>query len=787
MKLYYPTPLIFAESDPSELLKYAHSIGMIALNHDKELVMVREIYYPSIWNSFYSQIKTIDIDKINIKKNPNEDPSSISMIGDEIEKGLRYIVSKGYIFLGLLYFDSEVLDPQICEEHSWFRKRDTDFKDMLSKYQVRGISPKLNDNYIEAGFIGRGEDFFKFKDRNFRQISQSTTIFRGSMNGIVGISQDHIQFTILSQNITQGKQISELIFDKIGKQTLERLVKTKKFYPALGFRFDYGVDSFKLLPENVWSSIELIPRYSKCIKKFLSYLKSQIQNTKSPFPITDLESPFDIDNLGEVKEEKKATLSVEDLLKGPKPVKSPENIILEEPKSQKPLIELDKIEIPPQITEDHKEIEKKPEISLIKPDINIIKPPLPKLPPKDIEETSKGEISDPDKYEDIFNKPSSKIFEKKDEMVIDGEISRDILRDATSYIEDDFGIPVNPSQMNEDTLTKDLMESLKAMSALDDLARKDEAISRIFYPPRALFSYSNKEGMEIGGSTVLVSMGVGREISMMTEFAMDQTWAVFDNEIDEGNPQIKFIIPKEGTFIDEPEGLERIIHNGFINIKRNGHVFLGICEINGNGFETNSFQTELEMKTEDLTKLNEIYLERIKTIKYPELVDDKWIEIQYIGREKTIEFLTNPSSVGILDIAYDTINDMRYSKGKLSGIICVDEEAVYFFILSDNFDNLSSDNPNYSIDYENLSKMYELIETSKESTKLTPVSWCQIGFGIQAFQNVPLWYDVKDGSIMEIVKENYNKYIKGILDTKEREDELRTKIELEFPEKNIDE
>jgi len=76
--------------------------------------------------------------------------------------------------------------------------------------------------------------------------------------------------------------------------------------------------------------------------------------------------------------------------------------------------------------------------------------------------------------------------------------------------------------------------------------------------------------------------------------------------------------------------------------------------------------------------------------------------------------------------------------------------------------------------------MYELIET----TKLTPVSWCQIGFGFPAFQNVPLWYDVKDGSIMEIVKENYEKYIQGLLATKEREDKLRKKKDSDFPEED---
>ena len=503
MKLHYPTPLIFAESDPSELLKYAHSIGMIALNHDKELVMVREIYHPSIWGSFYSQIKSIDISKINIKNDSNEDPSSVSMVGDEIVNGLRFIISKGYIFLGLLYFDSEVLDPQLCEEHSWFKKRDKDFKNMLSKYQIRGISPKLKENYVESSFIGRGEDFFKFKDRNFQQISQSTTIFRGSMNGIAGISQNHLQFTILSQNITQGKEIPDLILDKIGKQTLERLIKTKKFYPALGFRFDYGIDSFKQLPQNLWSSIEFIPRYSKCIKKFLTYLKFRIQNIKSPFPIIDLETPFDIDKLDDEIEEKKATLSVDDLLKGPKQAESPKKIILQKPIIHKPQIELSKIEIPSQIIEEQKEIEKQPEI-------NIIKPPPPKLPLDEIEKVSKEEISDTEKYEDIFNQPSAEIFEKKDEMVIDGEISKDIMRHATSLIEDDFGSPVNPSFMTEESIFNDLEDSLKAMSELDKLAQKDEAISRIFYPPRALFSYSNKEGMEIGGCTVLVSMGFGR-------------------------------------------------------------------------------------------------------------------------------------------------------------------------------------------------------------------------------------------------------------------------------------
>jgi len=34
---------------------------------------------------------------------------------------------------------------------------------------------------------------------------------------------------------------------------------------------------------------------------------------------------------------------------------------------------------------------------------------------------------------------------------------KDILRDATDFIEGDFGAPIDPSQMNKDTLTNDLL------------------------------------------------------------------------------------------------------------------------------------------------------------------------------------------------------------------------------------------------------------------------------------------------------------------------------------------
>ncbi len=64
-------------------------------------------------------------------------------------------------------------------------------------------------------------------------------------------------------------------------------------------------------------------------------------------------------------------------------------------------------------------------------------------------------------------------------------------------------------------------------------------------------------------------------------------------------------------------------------------------------------------------------------------------------------------------------------------IICVDEEAAYLFILSDNLDQMDVEEPDCPIHRKTLEKMYDLIE----KTGFLPVSWFKIAFGFNGFTN----------------------------------------------------
>ena len=88
--------------------------------------------------------------------------------------------------MGFLYWDSNVLDPQILEDWGLFKsKKIQKFQNMLETFQDIGNFPMVYEgNYIETEFLGLGERFFLLDDLSMVQIAQMTDIFKGSLNGI---------------------------------------------------------------------------------------------------------------------------------------------------------------------------------------------------------------------------------------------------------------------------------------------------------------------------------------------------------------------------------------------------------------------------------------------------------------------------------------------------------------------------------------------------------------------------------------------------------------------------
>lgn len=777
------------ESDPAELIKYSHSVAMLALTPEKNIEIVQELYNPSIWRSFWTQVSYKELEYITLEKDLTDDPKNITWVSNQIIKGLEYIIKKGYIFIGLLHLGPQPFDKQIVEERSWFRRKTKYLEDMLPKYHQAEKYPELEkeERSIYTQFIGTGEKFFRQSDSleklELQQLSQMSAYFRGSLCGIFGtntVSKKRYQFAILSQNITKEKTLQPLSLDKKGRDTVEQLIKMNQFSPTGGFKLDYGIWALQNLPQ--WRSMEMLPQFSKPISRYDQYLKTLMVGNPSPFEDSTQFIPLDPFNTENVAENK--TLEEHALI---------EKIETNSEKTQEPINQLEKISIPPS----NSITSVKDTQSIAKPTIEkptIAKPELPKIALKPLKTIAIPKIDEPtlntitkshpseEEYEDVFNQSPSdaKNFEQNDNQVMDPNNIDKILKAGTAALESDFGDfgSIDPSLMAQQDIFKDLEASLAAMSELDDLALKDEAISRVFYPPPTLISYANKEGMQIGGSVCVVSMGVGRNIWMIPELRRMQMWANFwSQEEVEGNPQIKDFIAMDEKDIESPDELENILQKAFIRIRRNNQIFMGLTELEGNGFENNVFD-ELEIPSEEIQKLLEIHLKRRTSTEFPKITQDSWIEMRYFGRAETIEFLTNPNSHGALDIAADSVEDPRFQKGKICGIMCVDEEAANLFILSDNLDDLTKEDTSYTIDQDTMQKMFSLID----SEGLTPVSWCKISFGYESFEILSLWDDIKDGVIFPIIKEKYDQYIQKMLHIKQREDNLRLKIEADFPD-----
>ncbi|MHA1619497.1 MAG: hypothetical protein ACTSVZ_09455, partial [Promethearchaeota archaeon] len=809
MKLYYAYPTIF-ESDPTEMGKKlnSHSIGMIAITPAKDLVVVEEMFHPSIWESFWAQVaQGKPLNLISIKKSTSEeDPNNITSIRNHITDGLNYIMGKGYIFIGLLYSDSQPFDKQIIEEKGLFKVRKSkEFLRMLEKYHEKAHYPLLeNKQYVKTRFLGVGEDFFSLSSVPYKDIAQMSSFFRGNLNGIMGMPQneDLLQFVILSQNITKEQETPEFILNKHGRKTLINLIKTGEFSSVGGFRLDYGLDSIRHVPQ--WGSLELIPQFNKLIQTYQKYLQALILGQKIATSSLYKSSPFDketeqLPTQNTITPPSPPTVSNTTIIPPPRPTSiSPSEIkapLIEEINSQispekvslpktnvaekatpQPLEKIslapmkpkiDELEKPaiiplvkPSITPATTPLEKpsitppsitleKPSIappsitlekpSIAPPSITLAKPTLEPIKPQGF---SSGQTSiETEEYEDVFQRSEEiqPLFDDagKKQVLDTNELST-MIKDATLYLEGDLGHSVDPILMSQNDILKDMEASLAALSQLDEISQNEQAESRIYYPPAPFISTATKEGMQIGGSICVLSMGAGRNIWMVPEVSSQQMWGEFwSQEEVEGNPQVKEFSILNSKEIEEKGELEDLLQNAFITIRRNNHIFLGLICLEGNGFETTVY-AENDLSSSEIAKLNENYMGRRDTAKFPEIAKEHWISMQYYGREEAISFLMNPNATGALEIATNSIQDRRFQKGIVCGIICVDEVAGHFFMLSDNLNELDSDSPAFQTQQETLDKMFYMIESSG----LTPVSWCKMIFGYQSLDEIPFFDEI---------------------------------------------
>jgi hypothetical protein len=808
-KIHNLPPIVFRLNELSEIKSFDSAL-IVALTPDFEFVVIQELNTPEIWRQFWRNANDAkDLNDIRIIQS-RPVSTEVSDLKKRIIRALRIIINKGYLFFGILYLGSNVFDENIIQEGSLFKKQIKEFIDMQKKYRRMNIYPAVKRDGIKSQFIGVGEKYFSFENIQFTQAAKMSQFFRGSFHGIGGVLDECLSFAILSQNITKNAELGPQLIDKKGRDNLKYLIKMQKFNPGFGFKFDFGFDALKFHPK--FGAMEMLPDFQKDMQNYQKYFTAIIEEQPNPF---ELQSDLDIfakdvelklkNTAPQDSSEKRSMMSeilgsieqkqsnvTDKILEGikqpsiPKPspfipsqataglpkISQPSSSTSSiKPDLQKPSLSspqmpgvspLQKPSVSPLQKPSVSPLQKPTVSSLQKPSINSSASSIPKTPAADRNSS--------DEYEDVFSATKELSPE---------ELEAKMIREAEFMLNEDEVRPLNMDIMSQTDIFRDLEMSLEAMSQLDEMASKDQAVSRIYYPPPTLISFANKEGMEIGGSTVFLSMGTGRNLYMVPELKRMQMWGQFYKDV-EGNPQIEDFVAMEEKDIESPQEFEDILQKSFINLRKNNQVYLGIMEIEGNGFEKNVFE-EIELEWTDIEKLMQIHIERRASIKYPEINRENWIEIRYFGKQK--DLLANNARQGILEVTEDIITNEVFSKGLMGGIVCVDEEAVYFFILADNFSNLDNPPEKLEIDHETLDKMYELISKSN----LSPVSWWKLKFGFNGLDMLFVWEDIKDGVIVNMVKENYQKYLDKSMETKHKEDAIRQQAEFQFPKINKDE
>ena len=144
MKFFNPSPVLL-EIGSENITSYHSSLGMLAISPRNELKIVREIKQFPLWRHYWENVRA--------GKLPNEifweeDPidAGITLLGNEIINGLRYIMSKGYIFVGFCYLDGDIFDNQYLAQGLFAKRKNKFLINMHQSYRELERYPHIIQN-----------------------------------------------------------------------------------------------------------------------------------------------------------------------------------------------------------------------------------------------------------------------------------------------------------------------------------------------------------------------------------------------------------------------------------------------------------------------------------------------------------------------------------------------------------------------------------------------------------------------------------------------------------------
>ncbi len=302
---------------------------------------------------------------------------------------------------------------------------------------------------------------------------------------------------------------------------------------------------------------------------------------------------------------------------------------------------------------------------------------------------------------------------------------------------------------------------------------------RFYNPPAALLASGSKEGVELGGSKLILSIDGDHNFYNEGLIYTEMSWAEFYKDIIGLEDQIDTFTTQEFESIrEDPKALVETIVSSIKKIMTQEKLFYGLGDFEVDAFmNQNTVIPGLKLESTLINKLMEAHKEFRDTTKFPKLMKEeantKFINITIQG--------TNKERLRIKGKNLEDIADkLRFAKGFATGLIVSSNKSANFFIMNDRIVFKENQEPEFYIDKDCII----IIESGIERKRLFPISWFRFDIGIRSLKTLDLWDEIKDDPNLIQVLNEYNSYIEKLIIKKyitlSTSEDIDTDFEKEF-------